>query len=354
MKLLILQDYLRMGGTENQAVAIANEATCRGNDTLLLTMRPGGVIKSRVKSRHQSLQSFDTGIDEWAPGLARVVREFLPQTILCMGQVANAFIPRLRKITPTAKIVATVRTGKRIPPKLLKAYGAASVVLSNSYALRNALETRGVGTTSKMEVVGNGLLINPEIDPVARMLLRRKMGAKEDTTVILCLQRFLPQKGQHLLMEHFLCAAERPEARNAQLWLVGRGWFELPLRAYTHVLDDRIKVITPNLPTSHYYNAADIAATVSHEDSLPNFLIEAHAFGLPGICEDYAGCGEVIINGITGSVVPVGDDLAYAAALQQMILCPPLRNFFGQNAKNLTFRFSFQRQMDQIFKLLEV
>jgi glycosyltransferase involved in cell wall biosynthesis len=74
---------------------------------------------------------------------------------------------------------------------------------------------------------------------------------------------------------------------------------------------------------------------------------------LPGICEDYAGCGEVVIGGITGFVIPVDDDAAYSTALRQLILSPSLRRFMGENARNLSFRFSHDRQMQGIFEILE-
>jgi glycosyltransferase involved in cell wall biosynthesis len=349
MKLVVFQDYLRAGGTERQAVAIANEAARRGHEATFLTTRPGGYFKKELSAPHIALQPFDVFIDEWAPGLERTLRKLSPDIVLCMGQVANAKIPQLKKNFPAVKFVATVRTGRRLCRARLKAYAAADLVITNSFALQNVLE--GMGIKMRVAVVGNGLLIEPARDDVARMLLRKKMGADDETIVVLCLQRLTPQKGQHYLMENFVCASQ---GLNAQLWIVGRGFFGWALRAYARVLDpERIKVMPPEFPPAYYYSAADLAATVSHEDALPNFLIEAHAFGLPGICEDYAGCGEAVISGITGYVSAVGDDAAYASALRQMLVSPPMRKFFGTNARSLSFRFSRGRQMGELMKILE-
>jgi len=314
----------------------------------LLTSRPGGAFLDELKAPRIALQPFDTGIEEWMPGLVSTLKRLSPDLILCMGQAANTMIPAIKARVP-AKIVATVRTGKRLSQQRTKSYRLADLVMVNSFAWEAAL--RGYGLQSRIEVVGNALMENPIRDEAARVLLRKKYGVKPKTTVILCLQRFLPGKRQHILMEDFMCAAHDLDA---QLWLVGYGMFGWVLKAYAKALDaNRIKIITQELPVGYYHSAAEVAATVSHEDSLPNFLIEAHAFGLPGICEDYAGCGEVVIGGITGFVIPVDDDAAYSTALRQLILSPSLRRFMGENARNLSFRFSHDRQMQGIFEILE-
>ena len=347
MKLVVFLDYLRKGGTERQAMAVANEAMRRGHQVTFLTIRPGGPFKGELKAPHVALQPFDTGIDEWAPGLESVLKKISPGIVLCMGRVTNRMIKKLKRWVP--KVVATFRTGKRVSRERLLSYGAADMILTNSLAWQNILMTMDCKT--RIETVGNSLLMNPVPDDAARMLLRKKMGARADTVVVLCFQRLTPRKGQHVLMENFMCAAHDLDA---QLWIVGKGWVGWLLGLYARVLGPgRIKVMPPEFPVSYYYNAADAVATVSHEDSLPNFLIEAHAFGLPGICEDYAGCGEVIVGGITGFVVSVDNDAGYAVCLRQLILAPLLRKFLGDNARNLSFRFSHKKQMGRFIDLLE-
>ena len=355
MRLIIYQDFLRVGGTERQSVALAAAAARGGCEVMLLTNRPGGIHSPKLANLiRRSLQPIDTGIDEWAPNLETVVKEFRPDVVLCMGQVTNAKISELKKFAP--RVVATLRTGKKLSRNRLMSYSQADLILVNSFAWQQILQ--GVGIKAPVEVVGNGLLIEPQEDPAARLLLRRKFGASDNTCVVLCLQRMIPGKGQHYLMENFLCAAQNlPSGVDTQLWLVGIGPFSWPLWLYSRCLqsiqkDAKVFVMPPQFPLSHYYNAADMVATVSHEDSLPNFLIEAHAFGLPAICEDYAGCGEVVSHGLTGFVSPVDDETSYIAYLQRLISSPDQRFFMGQSARTLSFRFSFDRQLEKILSLL--
>ena len=48
MKILIVQDYLRSGGTERQSILLANAFTAAGHPTTLLTFRPGGALDGTV------------------------------------------------------------------------------------------------------------------------------------------------------------------------------------------------------------------------------------------------------------------------------------------------------------------
>ena len=72
MKILIVQDYLRSGGTERQSVFMATAFARAGHEVTLLTFRPRGVLELDGEQQpfaFRSLQSFDTGLDWFAPGL---------------------------------------------------------------------------------------------------------------------------------------------------------------------------------------------------------------------------------------------------------------------------------------------
>ena len=72
MKIIVLQDYLRSGGTERHSILLARELSGLGHAATLLTFRPGGTLSATAGAAHAALQPFDTGIDWLAPGLARL------------------------------------------------------------------------------------------------------------------------------------------------------------------------------------------------------------------------------------------------------------------------------------------
>ncbi len=352
--MVIYQDFLRLGGTERHSIALAQAAMQAGHETTLLTNRPGGRAAREAKKAGLTplaLQAFDSFCDEWAPNREKVLARLRPDVLVCMGNVANGELGKLKAQTQkmSTRLIGTARTGKRLGQKLRKAYAAADAIICNSHALENLLLSSGI--RAPMIVIGNALLANPRSDPAARMLLRRKMSAGENTTVVLCLQRMIPGKQQQKLMENFFCAAHDCDA---QLWIVGHGPSYWPLKLYARILgEDKIKVLRQELPVENYYNAADMAATTSHEDSLPNFLIEAHAFGLCGVCEDYAGCGEVVVGGLTGYVCPVDDTAEYASAMRELILSPQTRRFMGETARTISFRFNREQLLKRFLRVIE-
>ena len=69
MKIIVLQDHLRSGGTERHSIFLSRGLGQMGHESELVTFRPGGVLAPSVGSPHRSLQPFDTGIDWLAPGL---------------------------------------------------------------------------------------------------------------------------------------------------------------------------------------------------------------------------------------------------------------------------------------------
>src|SRR3954470_8366173 len=98
MKILIVQDFLRSGGTERQTILLANAFATAGHATTLLTFRPGGALSETVLATVtcRSLQPFDLGLDWFAPGLMRAVRRMGPDIVVCMGRMANCFAGRIR------------------------------------------------------------------------------------------------------------------------------------------------------------------------------------------------------------------------------------------------------------------
>src|SRR5580658_4449252 len=112
MKILIVQDYLRNGGTERQSVLLSQAFAAAGHSTTLLTFRPGGKLAPVSASPpaqflHRSLQPFDFHLDWFAPRLLRTAAKLEPEIVLCMGRMANGYAGGLQSRLPGAALVAT-------------------------------------------------------------------------------------------------------------------------------------------------------------------------------------------------------------------------------------------------------
>lgn len=170
-------------------------------------------------------------------------------------------------------------------------------------------------------------------------LLRQVWGIPQDATLVGCVSRLVPRKGQDRLLRVW------PEiaARHPDAWLVLVG--EGPLAGR---LAERIRALGPDararlvgrvgwdeLPDA--YAALDLFAMPCRSrlagtdvEGLGIVYLEAQAVGIPAIAGDSGGAPEAIRDGRTGTVVPGRDDPALSAALDRWLSDPAARHAAGR------------------------
>ncbi len=81
----------------------------------------------------------------------------------------------------------------------------------------------------------------------------------------------------------------------------------------------------PKSEMPEHYGIMDLVAFPSRTEGLPNVPLEAAAMELPVVATRVTGCVDVIREGLTGSLVPLGNPEALAAALDNYLKHPELR-----------------------------
>ncbi len=325
MKILILQDYLRSGGTERQSVLLANAFAAAGHATTLLTFRPGGALASTLAANvtHRSLQTFDTRLDWFAPSLLRTIRAATPQIILCMGRMANCYAGRLQDHLPATPVIATMRTGKNLPLLFRRSLHAVRHIVANSTDARDTLTSRYAVPAEKTSVIHNSLVFPSEAALWRNTPLRAQHGATSTTRVLLNVAMFRPEKNQRELIE---IAASLPAQLDWQLWLAGDG----PARAACERLvaeknlGARVKFLGFHRDPAPLYCAADLAVHASWSEALSNFLIEAQAHGLLAVAYEAQGIRECFIPGHTGWAIARDDRAAFRDTLARRLSEPAI------------------------------
>jgi len=320
MKILVVQDYLRSGGTERQSILLAGGFANAGHDTTLLTFRPGGPLATTCHAavHRRALQPFDTGLDWWAPGLVRTTRSIAPDVILTMGRMANCYAGGLQEKFPAAAVVATMRTGKPLPGRFRRSLRMVRHVIANSQEAKDNLVARQGVPGERITVIYNSLVFPPTAPAPRNQALRAQYGAGPQTAVLICVAMFRPEKNQREVIE---LAATLPPGADWQLWLAGTGPTVADCERLVAVrqLGSRIKFLGFHADPSPLYRAADIAVHASRSESLSNFLIEAQAHGLPAVVYSAQGIAECFQPGETGWVVPPGDRAAFHARLAPLL-----------------------------------
>jgi glycosyltransferase involved in cell wall biosynthesis len=326
MKILIIQDFLRSGGTERQSILLANSFAAGGHATSLLTFRPGGALAQTVSSAvaRRTLQPFDCHLDWFAPGLSATVRRIEPDVVLCMGRMANGYAGRLQSRFPGLAVVGTMRTGRKLPAAYVRSLAVVRRVITNSRAARDTLVRDYSVPGEKIAVIHNSLVFPAAAataDSAVREKTRATFGASGSTTVLLSVAMFRPEKNQRELIETL---AALPSDLDWQLWLAGDG----PARADCEQrvgalrLESRVKFPGFQRDPTNLYFAGDIAVHASRHEALSNFLIEAQAHGLPAVAFQAQGIEECFVPGETGWAIPAGQRAEFCAALERLIREP--------------------------------
>jgi glycosyltransferase involved in cell wall biosynthesis len=76
--------------------------------------------------------------------------------------------------------------------------------------------------------------------------------------------------------------------------------------------------------------AIDVFVLASHEEGLPNSILEAMAAGRPVVATNVGGVAEAVVDGMTGYLVPHADARALGAAVRRLLADPAAAAAMGR------------------------
>jgi glycosyltransferase involved in cell wall biosynthesis len=104
-----------------------------------------------------------------------------------------------------------------------------------------------------------------------------------------------------------------------------------------------------------YYQAADVYVHPALAENLPLTVIEAMACGTPVVASDVGGVGELVVDGVTGLLVPCRDSEALASAITELLDDGDRREAFGRAAaQRVLEHFTLEKQADAYLGLYAV
>lgn len=228
-----------------------------------------------------------------------------------------------------------------------------TVVANSRAAADHAIATQRV-RPDRIRIIRNGVEVPGPVEPAERAQRRQLLGASDGDLVVGCVASYTPAKRLDRLVEAFaLVARAHPTAR---LELIGDGPGRAALEAQVRAagLADRVCLHGFEGDPERLYPAFDIVALSSEREGLPNALLEAGVAGRAMVATAAGGAGEIVIDGETGLLVPVGDGAALAAALGRLAADAALRDRLGEAARRHVERvFGMDRFVAQFAELYE-
>lgn len=168
---------------------------------------------------------------------------------------------------------------------------------------------------------------------VEQAIWREKLALNADAPVVLWVGRVVPVKNMPVLLDAFAGVhAQMPFAQFVIAGDVRRT--DIPARVESLGLSGSVRlpgtVAHADLPA--LYQSATIYAHSSNYEGFGLVLAEAAASGLPVVSTTTAGAQEIVTES-TGKLVPIGDSVALASAILDLLRHPTTAAALGQRAR---------------------
>jgi glycosyltransferase involved in cell wall biosynthesis len=145
--------------------------------------------------------------------------------------------------------------------------------------------------------------------------------------------RLSPEKGVDVLLAAW--PHLRRQVADARLWILGEGPEGVALRAQAHALriEESVTFGGAVLDVAPYLRAATAAVLPSRTEGMPVALLEAMSCGLPVVATRVGGSAEVLLDGVTGRLVPPEEPARLASVLAELLLAPDAASRLGTAAR---------------------
>jgi glycosyltransferase involved in cell wall biosynthesis len=264
-----------------------------------------------------------------------------------LGRLA-AFLARVPVIAGTLPGMGSLYADNRLRTRLSRgpyqltqklACRLSDVTILQNVEDRNDLVARGVvAPATTLIIAGSGVdtaRFQPGIAPEAASRARGSLGLESTGAVVTMLSRVIRSKG----VLEFAEAARRihPALPEAQFLLVG------PIDAASRDRLTSAELASVRASVLCDGRRPDVASVLGVTDvfvlpsfymeGVPRALLEAAACGLAIVTTNVRGCRDVIVDGVSGILVPPRDVEALRAAIVSLLQDPEKRARFGQEAR---------------------
>lgn len=214
------------------------------------------------------------------------------------------------------------------PFRKIKYQWGVDRIIAISKGVRDVLIKDGLDP-DRIEVIRSGIDPRPFDPGYPPGEARREFGISEKSPVIGCVAHFADHKGHRYLVEAAArVAGAIPEVR---FLLVGEGELRPAIELQIKDLYLGRNVILTGFRSDipRLLAAMDIVVLASHLEGLGTSLLDAMAMARPVVATRVGGIPEMVMDGMTGRLVPPRDPVALAESLIDLIRQPDERRRMG-------------------------
>ena len=339
-------------GGERQALWLA-QALDRARYRSIVIARPAQPLAARAVAAGLDvafLRPFSE-VDPFAAlALRRMIRKY--QAVVVHAHTAHAVaLAALGAFGTNARLVVTRRVDFRLRSGALSRwkYGRANALIAISRAVAGALVASGI-PDNRIEIIPSGIDLTRQIDPVPPATLA-SLGIPPAAPLVIQVSQLVGHKDPVTFIEAMAVARQR--VPNVQALLIGSG----PLQAQVSSaisrlgLQDAVHLAGYRADADSFVAAADVVTLSSREEGLGTVLLDALSLGKPVAATTGGGIPEIIENGRSGTLVPVGDAQALGGAIAKLLTeiagDPARRASIAKAARERAAKFSIAVTADR-------
>lgn len=358
MRVMQFLTVFESGGTERQALNLGLSLARRGAEVEFGCLRKSGrlLVEAEREGIHvseyplRSLYSSKTLTQMLR--LRRHLRANRVDVLHAYNLYGNVFAVPAARAAGVPLVIAGVRdVGVYLDARRRRvqrwACRFADLILVNAEMIRTWLVSEGYAP-DRIEVIRNGIDVSRfQAAPSDAPSIRHQLGIGPEAPLISTIARLCPTKGFEDAIDAFArIHAARPDAHHliAGEQLVSRAGRLSPSTIYREALEQRARSLGVGAHV-HFLGYQDnvpailrevtVAMQPSLTEGLSNSVLEAMAAGRPVVATPVGGTPEVVVDGQTGWLAPVGQPAALADIVLKVLSDEPARRRVGEAARQL-------------------
>lgn len=350
MKVYFYIPSLASGGAERQCAIIASDLKVRyGHDVkVFVNFFDNYNIENRKMLESASVPVIDISSSIWRSfmNLRQVLRQNRDAILFTFLTGPNFVGSLAARISGVRRVYSGIRCGwlplrKRLSEMFVNCFLAAGTVF-NSYKAYNKFIKEGF-IAQKSFVISNAIAL---------------WGAREEridreSVRIVTVGRFTPEKDYHSWLSVIKNVSQAGCKINAHI--VGWGRLEPEVRRWVHDMGlDGLVVMHPgDANVKELLSQSDIYLSASTSEGVSNAILEAMNSALPVVTTDAGDASKMVLDGISGYVVEVGDVQLMTQYVIRLVENHAMRIAFGKYARKLLAdKYSVDRVVSMYQKLI--
>ncbi len=347
-RIAIVFEFSTLNGGERSMLAVLDWLKADNSKTEFVAIGPGiGPLADELRKRQIPLYEWSSNDSS---GMRRQSEEI--ETSLC--QLVKSVKPDLVHANSLAMCRLLGRVAARINPPttghlrdIIKLSATAVADLNRNQKLVAVSEaTRCFHVSQGLDerrivVVHNGIDLDQFQPRPCTGWLHAELGLNRESLLIACIGQIGLRKGQDILAgaaadivkrvptAHFLLIGERTSQKAESIE------FEQSIRRRFDVagLADHLHLLGRREDVAKILGEIDLLAHPANQEPFGRVLLEASAAGVPIVATNVGGTSEIVLDGVTGRLIPPKDPIALAEAMIKCLTDKTESQHFRQAAR---------------------